>query len=173
MIIKMNRKQKKRNNPLIMNLKVIIAVFSILGVVALYSSSPVLASVSTDKVNLKNRSVASTSISAPLFADTLTPAESNKIDQERGIKRDCENPDINQDCKIVTYLLSFINILSAVFAIVLIIVIIVAGIQYSSSAGDPQAAGQAKKRISNAILAIVVYAGTYGFLQWIVPGGLF
>lgn len=100
--------------------------------------------------------------------------ESPNYDQDKSdIKKDCEDPNINKDCRIVDYLFVFINILSAVFAIVIIIVTIVAGIQYSASAGDSQAAAAAKKRITNVLIAMVAYASMYGFLQWIIPGGIF
>lgn len=112
-------------------------------------------------------------VSASSGITTFAAADPN--DQEKSdIKMDCNNAsNLNDNCRIVEYLLNFIDILSAVFAIAVIIVVIVAGIQYSASAGDPQAAAAAKKRITNALLAIVVYACTYGFLQWIVPGGVF
>jgi hypothetical protein len=89
------------------------------------------------------------------------------------IKKDCEGPDLNSNCQIVEYLLIFINVLTAAFAVIVIIVIIIAGIQYSASAGDPQAVAAAKQRITNALIAIAVFGGMYGFLQWIVPGGIF
>lgn len=66
-----------------------------------------------------------------------------------------------------------INFLSALVAIVVIAVIISAGIQYSASGGNPQVTAQAKKRIINAILALIVYFFLFAILQWLIPGGLF
>lgn len=66
-----------------------------------------------------------------------------------------------------------INLLYAMIAFVVIAMIIVGGIQYSTAGGNPQAAGEAKKKINNAILALVVLAFLYPFLQWLVPGGIF
>ncbi|MDQ5972010.1 MAG: hypothetical protein QG553_169 [Patescibacteria group bacterium] len=65
-----------------------------------------------------------------------------------------------------------INILSGSIGLIVIIVIIIAGIQYTTAGGDPQRIGKAKNRIRNAIFALVAYMFLYGFLQWIVPGGL-
>lgn len=88
--------------------------------------------------------------------------------------KDCTDTDLSgSNCGIVYYLKMFINILSAMVGIVVIGVIIVAGIQYATSAGDPNAAMAAKKRITNALLALVAFFLTYAFLQWVVPGGLF
>ena len=77
------------------------------------------------------------------------------------------------NCGITGYVLILINVLSATLGVAVTAVIIVAGIQYSASAGNPQATAAAKKRITNAVLALVFFAGMYGFLQWIVPGGVF
>jgi uncharacterized membrane protein YraQ (UPF0718 family) len=74
---------------------------------------------------------------------------------------------------IFSLLQTVINGLFAIIAFVVIGVIIIAGIQYSTSSGNPQAAGEAKKKINSAILALVVLALLYPFLQWLVPGGAF
>ncbi len=65
-----------------------------------------------------------------------------------------------------------INILSALVGIVVIAVIIIAGIQYSSSGGNPQQAAESKKRIVNAMIALIAYFMLFVVLQWLIPGGL-
>ncbi len=92
------------------------------------------------------------------------PGDESSINCKNGIGKD--------DCGITKYIIIFINVLSAILGVVITISIIVAGIQYSASAGNPQAVEASKKRISNAILALVVFAFMFGFLQWIVPGGV-
>ncbi len=92
------------------------------------------------------------------------PGDESDINCKEGIGKD--------NCGITKYIIIFINVLSAILGIVITISIIVAGIQYSASAGNPQAVEASKKRISNAILALVVFAFMFGFLQWIVPGGV-
>jgi hypothetical protein len=72
---------------------------------------------------------------------------------------------------ITTYVNPIINLLSAVFGLIAVASIIMGGIQYSSSEGDPQKAAKAKDRISNTLFAIFAYALLYGFLQFLVPGG--
>jgi len=66
-----------------------------------------------------------------------------------------------------------INILSAAVGIVITAVIVFAGIEYSSSGGDPGRTAAAKSRIVNAIIALVAYMFLYMALQWLIPGGLF
>lgn len=62
--------------------------------------------------------------------------------------------------------------LIALFGVVLVISIIVAGIQYSSSAGDPSKIADARKRIVNAVIAVLFFMFIYAIVNWIIPGGL-
>jgi hypothetical protein len=70
------------------------------------------------------------------------------------------------------YLVPFINFLSAGVGVVIVAVIIIGGIQYSTSANNPQSVSAARNRILNALLALVAYALIYAFLNFIIPGGL-
>lgn len=86
---------------------------------------------------------------------------------------DCVVDQTAKNCGITRYLNMFVNILTGLVGVAIVGSIIVGGIQYSMSAGDAQAVGAAKKRISNALLALLIYSFTFAFLQWIVPGGVF
>lgn len=55
---------------------------------------------------------------------------------------------------------------------VIVIVTVAAGIRYSAAGSDPQKAGQAKKMISNAVLALITYIFLYAILKWLLPDGL-
>ena len=50
---------------------------------------------------------------------------------------------------------------------------VIGGIQYITSGGDPNHVAEAKKRIANALLALVTWIIIWAFLEWIIPGGLF
>lgn len=76
------------------------------------------------------------------------------------------------NCGITRYLKIFVNVLSGLVGVVVVGVLVLGGIQYAASAGDPNAAAAARKRINNALLALVAFAFMYGFLQWLVPGGV-
>ena len=126
-----------------------------------------------------------------LFRGTYAYAQSNIPDRaseetkecELGatdceIEQDCElkgeDKELNENnCKIINRLLDFINILSGLVGVVVVAVIIVGGIQYTTSGGDPQKVSGAKKRIANALLALAIYLFFYAALQWLVPGGIF
>jgi Type IV secretion system pilin len=74
---------------------------------------------------------------------------------------------------VATYVNPFINMLTVAFGIIAVISIILGGIQYSTSEGDPQKASKAKNRLANTVLAILAYSVMYGFLQFLVPGSFF
>lgn len=77
------------------------------------------------------------------------------------------------NCGIVYYIVTFTNILSAVVGIVIVVMIAVGGIQYTTARDDPQAVSAAKHRIQNAVLALVFYLFGFAFLQYLIPGGIF
>ncbi len=51
--------------------------------------------------------------------------------------------------------------------------IIVAGIQYSTSEGNPEATQASKNRIQSAVVGLVIYIFAFSLLQYLVPGGIF
>lgn len=77
-------------------------------------------------------------------------------------------------CDLITaYITPAINLFSILFSLVAVISLILGGIQYTTSEGDPQKASKAKNRIANTVFAILAYAMLYGFMQFLVPGGIF
>lgn len=85
------------------------------------------------------------------------------------------NPTVNDNDgkKLVGWIDTITTTLSAITGLAVTISIIFAGIQYSTAGGNPQAAAAAKKRIGQAVTALVATALMYFFLQWIVVGGIF
>lgn len=114
-------------------------------------------------------------------ANEIGSTGSAKLDPPKFVKNDCNGEnlranapkDSNEHCGILDYLLIGINLLSALVGVVVIAMIIIGGIQYSAAGDDPQKVMAAKSKIANAILALVVFIFMYGFLQWVVPGGIF
>jgi hypothetical protein len=76
------------------------------------------------------------------------------------------------DCIKAHYLIPLATTLSALVAVAVVAGIVIGGIQYSTSAGDPQKVAQAKARISKALIALIVYFFLFAILQFLVPGGL-
>ncbi len=53
-----------------------------------------------------------------------------------------------------------------------VIGIIISGIQYMTSAGDPGAMTKAKNRLTQVIVGILAFGLMWVFLQWLIPGGI-
>lgn len=87
-------------------------------------------------------------------------------------------PTINIGCTgqgnpIVDMSFALIRILSMGVGLLVVASIIVAGIQYSTSQGDPQAAAKAKTRIQSAITALIIYIFAFAILNYVVPSAVF
>lgn len=80
--------------------------------------------------------------------------------------------DINKCDLINNYVNPFINFLAALVGVGVVMGIVIGGIQYGSSAGDPQKVNAAKNRIRNALMALVAFLFLYTLLNFLVPGGL-
>lgn len=102
-------------------------------------------------------------------SNSVTPAGGNP---DADCKPDPPAPLDAQNCGIIHYLLTGINLLSGLVGLVVVIMIAVGGIQYTTARDNPQAVAAAKARITNAIIALVASLFIYAFLQYIVPGGV-
>jgi flagellar basal body-associated protein FliL len=65
-----------------------------------------------------------------------------------------------------------VNFLSAGAGIIIIGSIIVAGIQYSFAGSNANEVSAAKNRIRDALIALFAFFFIWGFLQWLIPGGV-
>ena len=73
---------------------------------------------------------------------------------------------------MIQWIRFFINLISALVGVIVVIMVTLAGIQYSAAADNPQGVQAAKKRIENVLIGLVAYIFLYAFLQWLIPGGL-
>lgn len=81
----------------------------------------------------------------------------------------CNGADDNP---IVDLAFAIIRFLAAGVGVVVVISIILAGIQYSTSEGNPEATMKAKRRIQASLIALVIYIFTFAIVNYLVPGGL-
>lgn len=84
-----------------------------------------------------------------------------------------KNCDSNTCDLIQLYVNPFVRLMSVIVGLVVAASLVMGGIQYSTSSGDPQKASAARGRISNALLALFAFAILYAFLNFIIPGGIF
>jgi hypothetical protein len=73
---------------------------------------------------------------------------------------------------IVEWIVFGINVLSALVGLGSIIMIIIAGIQYSAAGDNAQSIQSAKKKITNVLIGLAAYISFYAITNWLIPGGL-
>lgn len=81
------------------------------------------------------------------------------------IKVDCGNAKN----PIYGYLRGVIIFMGGAIGLAVVITIIVSGIQYSSSAGNPANITKAKERLTNAVIGLVLYLFLAAILRYLVP----
>lgn len=69
-------------------------------------------------------------------------------------------------------LIPLVNFLSAAVGVVLVISLVVAGIQYMTSSGDPSGIKSARDRIVAVVWSFIIYIFSFAILQYLMPGGL-
>lgn len=74
---------------------------------------------------------------------------------------------------IITYLKGIIQFLSVGVGLVITIAIVISGIQYSASRDNPQVVQMATKRLTNAMIALLMFIFMTAIINFLIPGGLF
>ena len=74
---------------------------------------------------------------------------------------------------IVDLLFAIIRFLSDGVGLVVIVSVIIGGIQYIMSRGDPNATGAAIKRLTSALTALLIFIFAYAILNYVIPVGFF
>jgi hypothetical protein len=109
--------------------------------------------------------------------ETIDEEEGSSVGSEERvditIDKDCKAATLNQDnCIIIEYLVTAINLLSAVAGMAIVGSIMFAGYQYMSARDNPNAIQAARARIIWAFVALFLFIFTYGILNFLVPGGV-
>jgi hypothetical protein len=154
-----------KTKQLVFKLFIAIAfIMALAGLFSLESSNPF--SIGTTKV------FAAEAVTCKEGQDEVKDSEGTVVSCKPSA--DCDQADLNpENCKIVHWVTIAINTLSAVVGIVIVLMVIIGGIQYSAAGDDPQKVQEAKKKVTNALLALLAFIFMYAFLQWVVPGGIF
>lgn len=84
----------------------------------------------------------------------------------------CTDQNTNNCVLFQKYIIPLINFLSIGVGVIIIIMVIIGGLQYTTAGGDANKVAEARKKIFNAALSFLAFIFLYAFLQWIVPGGI-
>jgi hypothetical protein len=74
---------------------------------------------------------------------------------------------------VVDMAFALFRFLSAGVGLVLIGSIIISGIQYASSKGNPQAVEASIKRVTNTVIGLILFIFMFALANYLVPGGMF
>jgi hypothetical protein len=93
-----------------------------------------------------------------------------------GVDYNAYTPSIDIGCRgqgnpIADALFGIIRFLSAGVGLVIVASIIVGGLQYTGSRGDPQATAMAVNRIRSSLYALLLFIFAYAILNYIIPAG--
>jgi hypothetical protein len=73
---------------------------------------------------------------------------------------------------IIDLMFAIIRFLSDGVGLVVIASIVIGGVQYIVSRGEPNETQKAIKRLTSALLALVIYIFAYAILNYVIPNGL-
>jgi len=114
--------------------------------------------------------------SAPPNCNGATSTDGNCVAAGNQLDSNCSASDIKGGIACSKIYEQFIKPLIAFLAVgvgvIVVIMVIMGGVQYATAGGDSQAVANARKKIFNAVLALVTFILLYALLNWIVPGGL-
>lgn len=148
-------------------LRIVTLVASFLTLAILVTPSLTLA-VNSGPCHPENNTPPGTALSQEDLKNCLDCNTNNPNPTEKSLN-DClgGNP-------IVRDLNTIVDFLSAGVGIIVVGMIVVGGVQYMAAGGDnPTAITAAKKRIANAMIALLAFIFMFAFLQWLIPGGIF
>ena len=124
----------------------------------------------SNKVKVFVASLAMVLASATSFAPVMAvkcPANSAKPNAEVGSYAECGVEDGND---LMTMLNKIINVALAVIGFVAVVMIILGGVQYTTSAGDSGRVKKAKDTIMYGIIGLVVALLAYAIVNFVLSG---
>ena len=86
--------------------------------------------------------------------------------------QDCIENNANNGGAVVVYLKLALQFLSGGVGLVILLMLMIAGVQYITSAGDPVQVKSAKERVVNALTALMLFILAFAIISFIVPGGI-
>jgi hypothetical protein len=85
----------------------------------------------------------------------------------------CQSSNPHGCSALLDGIFAIIRILSAGVGIVVVGSVVWAGIQYTTSRGDPAATSKAIERLRSTVIALLIFIFGYAILNFIIPAGFF
>lgn len=90
---------------------------------------------------------------------------------ELGVPIDGENC-IKKNRAVFAYMAGIIRFLSVGVGLVVTLMIVIAGVEYVIAGGNPQLVQDAKHKLKNAVVSLLVFIFMAALLNYLVPGGI-
>jgi len=84
----------------------------------------------------------------------------------------CITNNGGQGSAIVAYAIQILKLVNIAFGLFIILMLVITGVQYMTSLGDPGSVKNAKNRLQNTIIALVLYLSMFAILSFLIPGGI-
>jgi ABC-type maltose transport system permease subunit len=127
--------------------------------------------------NIKNGLNSDLGASADASASTNTNGQAGTLPNEAATQAYSCDGLSKQECleknPIVKWINWGINLVAGIVGVGAVLMIIWAGIQYTTARDNAQAVAAAKQKIINVVIGIAAFIFLYAFLNWLVPGGVF
>lgn len=136
--------------------KALLSVFAAFIIISV--SSPAVVGAATNTTSSTNQS-------KPVFVDKTK----NYCGSDPKIYTTLNLGCLKKGNPIMDLLFAVIRFLVAGAMVVITGSLVVAGIQYTTSGGSPDAAGKAKKRITSSITALFILIFGYAILNYLIP----
>jgi hypothetical protein len=102
-----------------------------------------------------------------------TPGPGTPDPELRGDNCDCDADQLNPDnCEIVKYLEIGINVMAGLAGLAIVGGIMTGGYMYMTARDNPGQTAAGRQRVVWALVALLILVFFWGFLQWLVPGGV-
>jgi hypothetical protein len=79
----------------------------------------------------------------------------------------------DEDNAIIEYSKGIIKFLSGAVGLVVVLMLVISGVQYVTSQGNSDQVKNAKNRLTNAVVGLILFIMMYGILEVLIPGRIF
>lgn len=170
-------RMKKINNSL--RLTRVLLVILAMGITFLMGSTPVFAAEddaniakSQEQITCESSASGGTWIGTADAGSCQCPEAGRPGADGTCPQAECDQADLTSDnCTMIGYLASGIDLMSAIAGMAILASIMIAAYQYMTARDNSGQVETAKKRIFNAIIALVFFIFAYSILNYLVPGG--
>ena len=84
----------------------------------------------------------------------------------------CQDINNADECQGLQTINKVLNFMALLVVPVCGVIVSVAGVEYMISRNNPEMASNARMRIYKVILTLIIFAGLWTFLKWLLPGGI-